>query len=176
MYARIQNDVVLETFITLPENWGPHCGLPRFPKSFLIQQGFLECEEIYPTITPLQKYQGMEFQVLSDKVIVTHLVVDKTPEELQEEQNQLIKMFTNAIQNHLDMRAQEREYDDILSLASYAGDPDPKYNREGTSGKSWRSSCWRYLDTVRNDVLNGLRTIPTVEELISELPVFTWGE
>lgn len=176
MYARVENGSVVETFNELPENWGPHCGLPRFPKSFLIQQGFLECDEISPTITSTQKYDGMTFEVLIDKVIVTYIVVDKTPDEILEEQNHIIKSLVDVVQNHLDTTARTRNYDGILSLCTYATSTHVKFKSEGQAGVVWRDNVWDKCYQVMNDVLNGLRGIPTGEELILELPVFTWGE
>ena len=84
--------------------------------------------------------------------------------------------LTDAIQRHLDKVAQERLYDGILSLCTYAGDPDPILNAEGMAGKIFRSACWKKSSEIMANVKAGFRTIPTVSQLISELPEFTWPD
>lgn len=96
------------------------------------------------------------------------------PEPNPPTENEIIQLLINSVQYHLDNTAQARGYDDIKSLASYAGDDDPVFNAEGTAGKSWRSACWRYCYNVLEDCKAQLRSIPTPEQLISELPTIQW--
>lgn len=92
---------------------------------------------------------------------------EPTPEEVLAE-------LTAAVQRHLDDTARTRNYDGILSLCTYAQDPDPKFAAEGMAGVAWRSAVWRTCYSVMDEVLAGTRGIPTAEELIALLPPFAW--
>lgn len=89
-------------------------------------------------------------------------------------QDQIIANLQAAVQNHLDDTARTRNYDGILSLASYAGDPDPQLDAEGAAGKLFRSGCWRKCYAVMADVQDGKRPVATSAELIAELPEMVW--
>jgi hypothetical protein len=82
--------------------------------------------------------------------------------------------LTSAIQSMLDDKAKERGYDSILSLCTYATSPTAKFAAEGQAGVSWRDEVWAKGYTILADVEAGTRSIPTVDELLSELPSFVW--
>lgn len=84
------------------------------------------------------------------------------------------QQLTAAVQRHMDQKAQERTYDHILSLCTYATDLDPVLAAEGQAGVEWRSAVWRHCYVALNDVLAGNRAIPTEAELLAELPTFEW--
>ena len=101
-------------------------------------------------------------------------VPDLTAEEaaalvLVEEQ-EIIAALQAAVQNHLDAGARLRMYDGILSACSYVNSSDPVFQAEGLAYCEWRDGCWRKCYIVLNECKNGLREIPTPEELILELP------
>ena len=80
----------------------------------------------------------------------------------------------SAIQSMLDEKAKERGYDSILSLCTYATSPNKKFADEGQAGVSWRDEVWAKGFTILADVEGGERAIPTVDELLAELPDFAW--
>ena len=82
--------------------------------------------------------------------------------------------LTSAIQSMLDETARERGYDSILSLCTYATSPNKKFADEGQAGVSWRDEVWAKGFTILADVEGGERAIPTVDELLAELPAFVW--
>lgn len=92
-----------------------------------------------------------------------------TPEEV-------IAGMTAAVQQHLDVKARERNYDGILSLCTYATSPNPKFAAEGQAGVEWRDAVWVKCYEVLAEVEAGLREQPTVEQLIAELPVIVWPD
>ena len=67
---------------------------------------------------------------------------------------QIIAQYTTGVQQHLDAFARTRNYDDILSAATYA---------------TW-AKCYEILAAVEA----GSRSMPTLEELVFELPVLVW--
>ena len=99
----------------------------------------------------------------------------KTAEDKQEEFLVSTKSrLTSAIQSMLDEKAKERGYDSILSLCTYATSPTAKFAAEGQAGVSWRDEVWAKGYTILADVEAGTRSIPTVDELLAELPDFAW--
>ena len=82
--------------------------------------------------------------------------------------------LTSAVQSMLDETARERGYDSILSLCSYATSTAAKFSAEGQAGVSWRDEVWAQGYSILADVESGARAIPTVDELLSELPSFVW--
>lgn len=88
--------------------------------------------------------------------------------------SQVIAEFTAAIQQRLDDFARTRKYDGILSLASYATDPDPKFAAEGKYGVDARSATWAKSYEIMAAVQAGTRPMPTLEQILSELPALSW--
>lgn len=77
--------------------------------------------------------------------------------------------FTSIVQNYLDSTAQGRGYDNVVSVCSYAGAPNP-FQAEGIKFVEWRGNVWATCYSVMNDVLAGTRGIPTEVELLALLP------
>ncbi len=78
--------------------------------------------------------------------------------------------LTAAVQRRLDQAAADCGYDGILSACSYDGDADPVFAAEAASFKAWRSVVWRYCYGVLDAVQSGARGVPSVAELLAELP------
>lgn len=105
-------------------------------------------------------------------VIAGVWVDTRTPAEIQAD-------LTSAVQAHLDTVAASRGYGDsatspIVSACSYAASTHPKYGPEGRACLTWREACWDHCYQVLADVQSGLRVVPTVAELVAELPVMVW--
>lgn len=90
-----------------------------------------------------------------------------TPEEIQEQ-------LTAAVQGYMDKTAQTRGYDNIHTACSYANSTDHIFAAEGQACLAWRDKVWRKCYDILAEVKAGAREIPTVEELIAELPVLEW--
>ena len=82
--------------------------------------------------------------------------------------------LTQAVQQHLDTKAQSLGYDDIRSAATYADEPAvAKFQNEGRALRAWRSLLWAAAYSKLQRVNAGLEPVPTKEMLIASLPVFT---
>lgn len=79
------------------------------------------------------------------------------------------KKFINPVQDVLDSTARSHGYDNIISACTYAI-ARGRFQAEGMKFAEWRTDVWDYCYTELEKVTNGIRTEPTVEELISELP------
>ena len=81
-----------------------------------------------------------------------------------------------AVQKHLDDVARSKNYDGILSLCTYATSLDPIFSKEGQAGVVFRDDAWRYCYKVLGDVTLGYREMPTIEQLLLELPEMVWPD
>lgn len=76
------------------------------------------------------------------------------------------------IQGKLDAYARDHGYDDIVSMCSYATDPDEGYRTQGQMGVNLRSSAWRALFEYFAAVSVRSKPIPKLyEEVLALLPV-----
>jgi hypothetical protein len=92
----------------------------------------------------------------------------------QEQTEQLTKQFTASVQKWMDGKVQERGYDNIVSACTYADSTDAKFAAEGKAAKEWRDKVWRHCYDVVAQVVSGSRDIPTISELLAELPKLEW--
>lgn len=79
--------------------------------------------------------------------------------------------FNNAIQTHLDTKAQSLRYDNINSIGKYVG-YENDFRTEAEKLGAWASSCWKVVGNIEVAVNDGIREMPTVEEVITELPLY----
>lgn len=80
--------------------------------------------------------------------------------------------ISNAIQNMIDDKAKEYRYDNINSTAKYLRSNSPFYN-EVVALNNWCDACWIKSEEIEKDVLAGARAMPTVEEVLAEMPICT---
>ena len=92
-----------------------------------------------------------------------------TPEEQ-------LEAFTAAIQAHLDRFARTRNYDGIMSAATYATSTVPKFRAEGQYAVQARDLTWAKGYEIMDEVMSGARPMPTFEEVLAELPALAWPE
>lgn len=85
-----------------------------------------------------------------------------------------VAKYTAAVQQRLDDFAQTRGYDGILSAATYATSAVPKFAAEGQYAVNARDAAWAKCYEILAAVESGSRPMPTLDELIAELPVLAW--
>jgi len=83
----------------------------------------------------------------------------------------ITKSLNNAIQKHLDTQAQSLRYDDINAIGKYVG-YDNDFRTEAEKLGAWASSCWKVAGEIEADVKAGNRDMPTVDEVLNELPKY----
>lgn len=99
----------------------------------------------------------------------TLLVKDfRTAKEIIEQQSIDIN---NTIQAYLDTKAKEFRYDNMMSARSYAGYTNP-FQAEAQNLAVWASNCWVKAGEIEVAVKAGDRDMPTIDEVLAELPVF----
>jgi hypothetical protein len=82
--------------------------------------------------------------------------------------------FTTSIQQRLDAFAHTRNYDGILSACTYATSAVPAFAAEGHRCVQARDATWTAAYTVLADVLAGRRAMPTLSQVMAEMPVLSW--
>ena len=92
-----------------------------------------------------------------------------TPEEEQ-------RQFTAAIQQRLDTFAHTKNYDGILSAATYATSTVPQFRAEGQYAVEARDATWAKGYEILGAVLAGERPMPTLDEVMASLPPLEWPE
>ena len=95
-------------------------------------------------------------------------IPEPTKEELEE---RLQATMTDAVQSALDTFAKTRGYDGIMSACSYSNSTDAQFKLEADYCIQLRDTTWRMGYAILAEVKAGTRPIPSVEELIAELPV-----
>lgn len=79
------------------------------------------------------------------------------------------------VQQRLDDFAKMRNYDGIMSLCTYATDPNPRFALEGQRGVDLRSATWAALYALMAGVEAGSVPVPTTyAEVEAVLPSLSW--
>ena len=90
---------------------------------------------------------------------------------------ELQQSIVTAVQARLDTFAQTRNYDGILSAATYASSTVPKFAAEGQCAVNARDATWATLYTLLAEIQAGTRAVPTgyadIEQL---LPALVWPQ
>jgi len=82
--------------------------------------------------------------------------------------------YKNAIVSVLDLKAQERHYDNAVSIATYLGSTNPPWAAEAAAFVAWRDAVWAFAYAELDKVMTGQRPQPTIEEFLGELPNLAW--
>lgn len=97
--------------------------------------------------------------------------------QIQANAEALMHQITDRVQQRLDEFARTRNYDGILSAATYATSAVPKFAAEGQYAVTVRDQTWAVLYQILADVQAGTRPMPTsYEDIEGELPELVWPE
>ena len=84
-------------------------------------------------------------------------------------------VIVQATQARLDVFAQTRNYDGILSACTYATSSVPTFASDGQYAVTARDNTWATLYTVMAEVQAGTRPIPSgFADVEALLPILTW--
>lgn len=120
---------------------------------------------------------NVEYKSLDSQDIIDWIAQGNTPDPADPpSQEQIKQALVNAIQDYLDAEARMHSYDGILSLCSYATSENPKFGPEGKAGVIWRDACWAKGYETLAACEAGTMAIPTVDELLSQMPKMIWPE
>jgi hypothetical protein len=85
-----------------------------------------------------------------------------------------IEDYYIAIQKHIDSVAQQKNYANALSIASYVTSTNSVWKGEAEAFIAWRDAVWQYAYQELAKVQGGQRQQPTVEGFVTELPLIVW--
>lgn len=98
-----------------------------------------------------------------------------TAEQLATRKKEKLRVvMTAAIQKLLDDTARSRGYDHMLSLVSYSASANSTFAAEAAAGMAFRDACWAKGFEILAAVEGGTRPVPTVEQLLAEMPAIGW--
>ena len=127
---------------------------------------------------------GHAFQEYPNKVCedilnsIDNLLAKKAEREYVEPEppteEELQQYFEDAIEAYMTRVVQTRNYRDIHTAASYVNSTNEKFAKEGAACNKWRDDVWDKCYAILAEVKAGTRAIPTLEEVIAELPVLVW--
>lgn len=86
-----------------------------------------------------------------------------------------VETYRKAIQSLIDGKAQEKQYDDGNSLASYVNSTVPEWAAEAQTFVAWRDQVWAYALAELTKVQKAEREQPSVDDFLAELPAFEWS-
>ena len=101
--------------------------------------------------------------------------VFEAPEKPPETADEIKKRLTDGVENWMNSIVQERNYDNITTcIGRYFNSPVEKFRLEAQAVNDWVSAVWVKCYAILAEVKAGTRPIPTLEEVIAELPVLVW--
>lgn len=97
--------------------------------------------------------------------------VEPTPPTEEEIQQQL----ENGVEAYMNSKVAEKHYDSIdTCIGRYLNSPNEQYRKEATAVMEWNTAVWDKCWAILAEVKAGKRAIPTLEEVIAELPTLDW--
>lgn len=86
----------------------------------------------------------------------------------------MIKRFVANMEAHYDAVAKAKNYDNRYTCALRAGYAGP-FQAEGQAFAQWMDACNAYGYQELDKMKQGLRTVPTIDQFIEELPEPPWA-
>ncbi len=87
---------------------------------------------------------------------------------------QLINDYQQSLQDHIDIKAQEKDYLDGNSCASYANSTISEWSNQAHIFIAWRDACWQYAYVVLNNYRDNVENSPSIDEFIANAPTINW--
>ena len=135
--------------------------------------------KVHPVPMPIVDYTKVvieaEPQLINNEWHQSWTIRDATQHELNEHCKAIKDGIIYQVQQRLDEFAQTRNYDNLLSLCSYATDSDLLFRKEGEFGVEIRSQNWRKCYQILDEIESGTRVVTEgYAEIKHELPPTQW--
>lgn len=117
---------------------------------------------------------GMNARIMKELGALPDGAILEAPEKSAPTEAEIQEELTQAVQAYMDGTVQARGYDNIHTACSYSNSTDHIFAAEGQACLQWRDKVWRKCYDILAEVKAGTRGIPTLEEVIAELPVLVW--
>lgn len=166
-YAKVINNEIVEYNRTLPFSTETTSFGVGTDAETLKSYGYL------PIIGSEPEYDRATHRVANVSYVVGANEVLKVYEVVAIPQEEIIattvKAMEEGIETHINTTVKAKGYNSQDSIAKYLVQGNPFYD-ECTTISLWIGSVWVYSHQVQADVMAGTRVMPTIEELIAELP------
>lgn len=87
--------------------------------------------------------------------------------------DEVLREYQDALQNFLDKKASEKQYNSALSIATYVSSTNPQWKTEADAFIVWRDEVFVYALGVLNAVEQG-GARPSIDDFLAGLPQLTW--
>jgi hypothetical protein len=146
---------------------------------------FLGVAVVFPS--PAPEYDSVSQMVVQGAPVLTDKghyeqswsIVDLDAEVVAQNQaaklEQLKVSIVSQVQVRLDTFAQTRNYDSILSAATYAASSNEVFKAEGLKVVELRDATWSALYTILAAVEAGTRVVSSYADIEADLPVLSWN-
>lgn len=78
------------------------------------------------------------------------------------------------IQKVIDLTANQKQYDNAISCASYKDSTNAQWALDATNFIAWRDAVWMYAFSKLNEYINNQLPLPTSQDIIDGMPPITW--
>lgn len=114
--------------------------------------------------------EDAEYQEILDK----GFTIAEFPEAVEPTDEEVKNAIVVAVQELLDSVAQSRGYDNGFTCASYYNSSVNTFRNEAHAYVEWRDKVWQTCYVLLDSYLAGDISRPTVEDVMSKLPVISW--
>lgn len=122
-------------------------------------------------VHPDYKWVDCPDDCTTDWLVIDGVITRPTP--VTPTTQEILAMYQDAIQIALDNKAREKMYDNAISIATYATSTNPTWQAESQAFIAWRDAVYAYALQILAQVQGGGEQ-PTVDEVISGMPVMVW--
>lgn len=82
--------------------------------------------------------------------------------------------FEEALTNHLNTVASQKNYDSQYTCVSFLLSTNATWKSEATTFNAWRDACWAYSEQILSQVESGAIDPPAIDIFIENLPKIGW--
>ena len=111
---------------------------------------------------------------LTDNNIIIPIESENLEDETELSDERLFVIVQENIQAYIDNFAHTRDYDNAVYCISYKDSIIPRFKNEAKRMMIYRDLCWAIATNFNLKYKNGERDRPTLEEIMTALPVLSW--
>jgi len=161
----------------LPQTWENISNFYALPHAELATYSWYPCVEIDPPAYDLSTQKLIVSRTFDGtQVVQSWNIVTMSAGERLIFLRSIRPMFAQYLEEHMTQQVSYRDYDNIDSAISrYQGCKIPDWSAESKEAQDFLCDCYAIAYQLENDVLAGIKPIPTREEFIAALPLLGWG-
>lgn len=131
---------------------------------------------VYPAFAKGTFQQAVIYPLADATIDNTDKSITLKVEVLDNRWQDVKNMMIGYVRNSLEAMAQEKGYDSVIALASYANSTNATYKAEALKMITLRDAAWEALYVLISDIENGSKTEPKdVSDITAALPAFVWS-